>query len=95
MGLFLFIYSLKRKERNDSRIPQASFLILASNKNNLKAIPKSSSIKLIWACEFVTSSLHFKHMVTTNYNASNNNQWVLNWLKTHAFTTRERQSTFI
>jgi hypothetical protein len=91
---FLFSYILL-KERNDSRIPQASFLILVSNKNNSKAIPKSSSIKLIWACGFVTSSLHFKHMVMANYNASNNNQWLLDGLKTHPLTTRERQSTFI
>jgi hypothetical protein len=91
---FLFSYILK-KENNDSKIPQASFLILVSNQNNSKAIPKSSSIKLIWACGFITSSLHFKHKVMANYTTSNNNQWLLNWVKTHAFTTRERQSTFI
>jgi len=68
---------------------------LVSNKTNSKAIPKSSSIELIWACGFVTSSLHFKHKVMANYTTSNNNQWLLDWLEAHAFTTGKRQSTFI
>jgi hypothetical protein len=46
MGPF-FKYFLK-KGRNYSRTPQTSFLILVTNKNNSKAIPKSSSIKLTW-----------------------------------------------
>jgi hypothetical protein len=70
-GTFSFSYILK-EERNDSRILQASFLVLVSNKNNSKAIPKSSSVKLILGCGFVNSSLHFYHMVTANYTASNN-----------------------
>jgi hypothetical protein len=33
-------------------------------KKNSKAILKSSLIKLTWACAFVTSFLHFKHMMS-------------------------------
>jgi hypothetical protein len=49
------------------------FLDIVANKDiNSNAILESSSIKLTWASGFVTS-LHFKHMVMANYNASNNN----------------------
>jgi hypothetical protein len=43
------------------------------NKDNSKAIPKSSSIKLTWVGGFATTFLHFKHMVMANCNVSNNN----------------------
>jgi hypothetical protein len=32
-------------------------------------------------------------MIMANYNASNNNQWLVDWFKTHAFTIGERQFT--
>jgi hypothetical protein len=56
-------YGLKensKKEMKNSKTPQSSFFILIENRNNSKAIPKSSSIKLTQANGFVTSSLHFK-----------------------------------
>jgi hypothetical protein len=54
------------------------------NKDNSKAIPKSSLIKLTWVGGFVTTFLHFKHMVMANCNVSNNNWWLLKWFKTQA-----------
>jgi hypothetical protein len=42
------------------------------NKDNSKAIPKSSLIKLTWVGGFATTFLHFKHMVIENWNVSNN-----------------------
>jgi hypothetical protein len=45
-------------------------MIWEANKDNSKAIPKSSSIKLIRADGFVISSLNFKHIVMANCNAS-------------------------
>jgi len=83
----IYIYSLKK--RKDSKTPQISLLILVTNKDNSKVIKKSSSIKLTWARGFVTNSLHFKHMVMVDCNASNNSQWLLNWFKTQALKTRE------
>jgi hypothetical protein len=68
---------------------------LIANKNNSKVILESSSIKLTEASGFVTSFVHFKHMVMADYNASNNNQSLLDWFKTHAFTIGERQFTII
>jgi len=53
-----FLHISKKKERNNFRTSQTSFLIMIANKVNSKAIPKSSSIKLTWASGFVTSSLH-------------------------------------
>jgi hypothetical protein len=44
-----------------------------ANKNNSKAIPKSSLIKLTRAGGLVTSSLHFNHMVMAKCNALKNN----------------------
>ncbi len=68
---------------------------MIANKNNSKVILESSSIKLTEASGFVTSFVHFKHMVMADYNASNNNQSLLDWFKTHAFTIGERQFTII
>jgi hypothetical protein len=62
--------------------------MLEVNKNNSKAIPKSSSIKLTKATGFVISSLNFKHVVMANYNALENNQQLLNWFKTQVVTNR-------
>jgi hypothetical protein len=56
--------------------------MLEANKDNSKAIPKSSSIKLIGANEFVNFSLHFKHIVMADYNALAMNQCLLNWFRT-------------
>jgi hypothetical protein len=78
MRLFVFIF-LKRKK--DSRTSQISFLILVANKNNSKAILKSPSIT--WVCKtFTTFQAH-----DNGRHASNNNDWLLNWFKTHALTT--------
>jgi hypothetical protein len=93
VGFFFFSYFLE-KDKN-SKTPQISFLILIENKNNSKVILESSSIKLTEASGFVISFVHFKHMVMADYNASNNNQWLLDWFKTHAFTIGERQFTII
>jgi len=57
-------------------------MLLEVNKNNSKVILKSSPIKLIGANGFLTSSLCFKHIVMTNYNALESNQWLLYWFKT-------------
>ncbi len=69
--------------------------MLEANKNNSKAILESSSIKLTKANRFVISSLNFKHIVMADYNASKNNQWLLDWFKTQIITTRNKKSTII
>jgi hypothetical protein len=47
--------------------------LVANNDNSKVILKSSSSIKIIWANGFVTSSLCFKEMVMANYNALNNN----------------------
>jgi hypothetical protein len=47
--------------------------MLETNKDNSKAIPKSSSIKLIRTDGFVISSLNLKHIIMANCNVSKNN----------------------
>ncbi len=69
--------------------------MLETNKDNSKAIPKSSSIKLTKANGFIISSLNCKHIIMANYNASKSNQWFLNWFKTEAITTGNKESTII
>ncbi len=54
-------------------------MMLEVNKYNSKAIPKSSSIKLIGANGFIISSLNFKHIVMVDCNALESNQWLLDW----------------
>ncbi len=73
------IFFLKKKE---SKTPQNFILMLETNKDNSKAILKSSLIKLTKVDGFVISSLNFKHIVIVDYNASENNQWLLNWFTT-------------
>jgi hypothetical protein len=53
-----------------------------ANKDNSKAIAKSSSMKLIGVDGFIISSLNFKHIVMVDYNASECNLWILDWFKT-------------
>jgi hypothetical protein len=83
-GIFSLHISFKKK----GTIPKKHNLKnkIDSKLKNSKTIPKSSSIKLTWVGGFVISSLHFKHMVMANCNALDNNQWLLYWFKTHAFT---------
>jgi hypothetical protein len=69
--------------------------MLEANKNNSKIIPKSSSIKLTKAYGFVISSLKFKHIIIVDYNASKNNQWLLDWFKTHEVGIRDKKSIII
>jgi len=74
MGFFSsYFHKIKR---NDSKTSQTSFLTWITNKDNSKAIPKSSSIKLIEVGGFVIFPQHFKHMVMVDYNALENNQWL-------------------
>jgi hypothetical protein len=47
--------------------------VLEINKNDSKAIPKSSLIKLIGVNGFVIPSLNFKHIVMANCNALESN----------------------
>jgi hypothetical protein len=58
-----FKFSLRKKKK--SKTPQTFLLMLEANKNNLEAIPKSSSIKLTRANGFVIFSLNFKHIEIT------------------------------
>jgi hypothetical protein len=51
--------------------------MLEANKNNSKAIPKSSSIKLTRANGFVISSLNFKHIAMVDCNGLASNQCLL------------------
>jgi hypothetical protein len=69
--------------------------MLETNKNNSNIIPKSSSIKLTKVDGFIISSFNFKHTVMANYNASESNQWLYNWFKTQAVTTRDKESIII
>jgi hypothetical protein len=69
---FLFsIFFLK--EKKESKTPQTFILVLEINKNNSKAIPESSLIKLIGVNGFVISSLNLKHIVMANCNALESN----------------------
>jgi hypothetical protein len=56
--------------------------MLEAYKDNSKAILKSSSIKLTGVGGFVIFSLNFKHIIMVDYNASESNQWLLDWFKT-------------
>jgi hypothetical protein len=69
--------------------------MLQVNKDNSKAIPESSSIKLTRVDGFIISSLNFKHIVMVDYNALKSNQWFLNWFRTQAITTGHKESTII
>jgi hypothetical protein len=51
--------------------------MLKANKDNSKIIPKSSSIKLTGQDGFVIYSFNFKHIVIVDYNALENNQWLI------------------
>ncbi len=87
---FFFISFFK-----DSKTPQTSFLMLKANKTNLRLTPKLSSIKLTWPNGFVTYSPNFKNIVMANYNALKSNQWLLDWFKSQALTTKAKESTII
>jgi hypothetical protein len=67
--------------------------MLKAHKTNLRT-PKLSSIKLTWPNGFVTYSLNFKHIIMANY-ALKSNQWLLDWFKSQALTTRAKESTII
>ncbi len=69
--------------------------MLEANKDNSKFIPKLSSIKLTNVDGFVISSLNFKHIVIVDYNALESNQWLLDWFRTHAVITRDKESIII
>jgi hypothetical protein len=69
--------------------------MLKANKTNLRTTPKLSSIKLTWPNGFAIYSLNFKHIVMANYNALKNKQWLLDWFKSQALTTRAKESTII
>jgi hypothetical protein len=58
---FSFFFNLFLKKIEIPKHHELPFLILEANENNLKMIPKSSSIKLTWVNKFVTFSLNFKH----------------------------------
>jgi hypothetical protein len=76
MSNFLSSYNFKKKEMNDTKTSQISFLILVVNKNNSKAILESSLIQLIWVSGFATF-LHYKQMIMVDCSASNSNWWLL------------------
>jgi hypothetical protein len=69
--------------------------MLEVNKDNSKAIPKSSSIKLTKVDGFIIFSLNFKCIIVVDCNALESNQWLLDWFKTQATTTRHKESTII
>jgi len=69
--------------------------MLEANKNNPKAILKSSPIKLTRVNGFVILSLNFKHVVMVGYNALESNQWLLDWFKTRIVITGNKESTII
>jgi hypothetical protein len=58
-----------------------------AKKDNSKAIPKSSLIKFTRENGFIISSLNFKHIIMVECNASESNQWFLDWFRTQAVTT--------
>jgi hypothetical protein len=63
-----FSYFLE-KERKDFKAPQISFLMLKSNKTKLKTTQNHYQSNLHQSMGFVISSLNFKHIVMTNFNA--------------------------
>jgi hypothetical protein len=69
--------------------------MLEVNKDNSKAIPKSSSIKLTRVDGFVVSSLNFKHIVMVDCNALVSNKCFLDWFKTQEVTTWNKESMII
>jgi hypothetical protein len=36
--------------------------------------------------------VNFKHIVIVDCNALEGNQWLLDWIRTHAVTTRDKES---
>jgi hypothetical protein len=69
--------------------------MLEANKNNPKAILESSSIKPTGVNGFVIFPLNCKYIVMASYNASESNQWLLDWFRTQVATTRNKESTII